>query len=145
MLTNADVLGPMGTAEDVSITQQVVSSPSSVRDYYQGTKMPSKIRYGAVPCLCCYVAPLASQSRTGILTMTVIPTALCPGEIAGPLPESNAWLEEHTEHAESIGRVHEVHEILGFFMGFRKDAHAASYRSGVLLRGGTNLHQGERK
>ena len=36
----------------------------------------------------------------------------------------------------------QVHDIFGFFMGFRKDQVVADSIENILLRGGKNLHQG---
>ncbi len=46
-----------------------------------------------------------------------------------------SWLPE-------VNKTQPVHDLLGFFMGFRKDQPVADYTDNILLRGGRNLHQG---
>jgi hypothetical protein len=62
---------------------------------------------------------------------------------AGSLNAYNEWLLETVEEYSERERVRHVKDIFGFFMGFRKDHPVSDSSENILMRGGSNLHQGE--
>ena len=62
--------------------------------------------------------------------------------VAGTLEEYNDWIELQSAWMSERNKTVLVHDLLGFFMGFRKDQPIADFTDNILLRGGRNLHQG---
>jgi hypothetical protein len=67
---------------------------------------------------------------------------VCVLHPADTLREYNEWAELHTAWIPPRNRTAPSKDILGFFMGFRKDQPISDYTDNILLRGGRNLHQG---
>lgn len=63
--------------------------------------------------------------------------------LPGTLGQYNAWMNEKLGETLPADAPHynKVHDILGFFMGFRKDMPIADFTDNIMLRGGRNLHQ----